>query len=223
MPVGGFRHPNCYEGIDRHMATSRYKAVFTDVGGVIATNGWDTPLRLTMVERFQLDHKEVDSRHQLMFDSYERGNLTFEEYLNWTVFYEPRPFTLEEVRQWIFDQAQMLPGTYDLYKKVKAKNGIKLALISNEGGGLTEDRVRRFRLGELADYMLFSNTVGMRKPDPGIWRLALVLAQVGMNESIYIDDRKMFVDFAANLGFTAYQHVSAEETEKYLASLGLSA
>ncbi len=205
------------------MATSRYKAVFTDVGGVIATNGWDTPLRTTMVEHFRLDHKEVDSRHQLMFDSYERGNLTFEQYLNWTVFYEPRPFTLEEVRQWIFDQARMLPGTYDLYKKVKAKNGVKLALISNEGGGLTEDRVRRFRLGELADYMLFSNTVGMRKPDPGIWKLALVLAQVSMDNSIYIDDRKMFVDFAAYLGFTAYQHVSAAETEKYLASLGLSA
>ncbi|MGA8593803.1 MAG: HAD hydrolase-like protein [Bryobacteraceae bacterium] len=204
------------------MATSRYKAVFSDVGGVIATNGWDTPLRATMVEHFRLDQKEVDSRHQLMFDSFERGNLTFDEYLNWTVFYEPRPFTVEEVRQWVFDQARMLPGTYDLYKKVKAKNGIKLALISNEGGGLTEDRVRRFRLGELADYMLFSNTVGMRKPDPGIWKLALVLAQVSMNESIYIDDRKMFVDFAAHLGFTAYQHVSAAETEKYLTSLGLS-
>lgn len=204
------------------MATSRYKAVFSDVGGVIATNGWDTPLRATMVEHFGLDQQEVDSRHQLMFDSFERGNLTFDEYLNWTVFYEPRPFTVEEVRQWVFDQARMLPGTYDLYKKVKAKNGIKLALISNEGGGLTEDRVRRFRLGELADYMLFSNTVGMRKPDPGIWKLALVLAQVGMNESIYIDDRKMFVNFAAHLGFTAYKHVSAAETEKYLTSLGLS-
>jgi putative hydrolase of the HAD superfamily len=205
------------------MAKSRYKAVFTDVGGVIATNGWDTPLRAKMVEHFQLDHKEVDSRHQLMFDSYERGNLTFEQYLNWTIFYEPRPFALDEVRQWIFNQAEMLPGTYELYKTVKQKNGIKLAIISNEGGGLTEDRVRRFRLGELADYMLFSNTVGMRKPDPGIWKLALVLAQVNMDESIYIDDRKMFVDFAAQLGFTAYQHVSAQETEKYLASVGLSA
>ena len=70
-----------------------------------------------------------------------------------------------------FDQASQLPGTYDLYKKVKAKHRLKFALISNEGGGLTQDRVKRFRLDELADYMVFSNLVGMRKPDPGVWKL----------------------------------------------------
>ena len=32
------------------MGTSTYKAVFTDVGGVIATNGWDTELRKKMVK-----------------------------------------------------------------------------------------------------------------------------------------------------------------------------
>ena len=40
---------------------------------------------------------------------------------------------------------------------------------------------------------------------------------------IYIDDRKMFTDFAASLGFTAYQHLSAPETGKYLATVGLGA
>lgn len=203
------------------MGASRYKAIFTDVGGVIATNGWDTPLRERMVEHFSLNQKEVDDRHHLMFDSYERGNLTLEDYLQWTVFYEQRPFSLEELRQWIFDQARPLPGTYDLYQKVKARGGIKLALVSNEGAGLTEDRVKRFRLRELADYMVFSNAVGMRKPDPGIWKLALSLADLAPQQVIYIDDRKMFAEFAASLGFTAYQHTSAAETEKYLASQGL--
>lgn len=203
------------------MGASPYKAIFTDVGGVIATNGWDTPLRERMVEHFSLNQKEIDDRHHLMFDSYERGNLTLEDYLNWTVFYEQRSFSLEELRQWIFDQARPLPGAYDLYQKVKARGGIKLALISNEGAGLTEDRVKRFRLRELADYMVFSNAVGMRKPDPGIWKLALSLAALTPRQVIYIDDRKMFADFAASLGFTAYQHTSAAETEKYLASKGL--
>lgn len=205
------------------MGVSPYKAIFTDVGGVIATNGWDTPLRERMVERFSLNQKEVDDRHHLMFDSYERGKLTFEDYLKWTVFYEPRPFSLEEVRQWIFDQARPLPGTYNLYQRVKTRCAIKLALISNEGAGLTQDRVKRFQLGELADYMVFSNAVGMRKPDPGIWKLALSLADLTPEQVIYIDDRKMFADFAGSLGFTAYQHVSAAETERYLASQGLYA
>ena len=50
---------------------------------------------------------------------------------------------------------------------------LKIALISNEGRGLTEHRVRKFHLRELAEFMIFSNCVGYRKPDREIWRLAL--------------------------------------------------
>jgi putative hydrolase of the HAD superfamily len=205
------------------MAKSHYKVVFTDVGGVIATNGWGTELRQKMVAQFGLVGDEMDRRHALIFDSYERGHLSLEEYLRWTVFHEPRSFCVEDVKAWMFAQGELLPGTYDLYRRVKDRTGVKFALISNEGGGLTEDRVRRFNLAELADYMIFSYAVHMRKPDPGIWALGLKLAQVSAEESIYIDDRKMFVDFAADLGFQAYQHTSAEETGIFLASLGLEA
>src|SRR5690242_2106950 len=160
------------------MAHPRFKILFTDVGGVLATNGWDTDLRCNMVNHFGLDQAEVDSRHRLMFDSYERGHLSLDQYLQWTVFFEPRPFRMEDVKLWMFEQGKLLPGTYDLFRRVKARHGLKIALISNEGVGLTEDRVHRFRLGELADYMIFSHAVKLRKPDPQIWQLALNLAQV---------------------------------------------
>jgi putative hydrolase of the HAD superfamily len=174
-----------------------------------------------MVRHFGLYDKDVDSRHRLMFDSYERGKLSLDDYLRWTVFYEPRSFSVHDVKQWMFEQGQLLPDTFELYRKVKAKNGVKLALISNEGEGLTQDRVERFRLGELADYMIFSHAVELRKPDPGIWELGLSLAQVSADESIYIDDRKIFVDFAAHLGFDAHHHVSTDDTARFLASRGL--
>jgi putative hydrolase of the HAD superfamily len=205
------------------MVPSRFKAVFTDVGGVIATNGWDTGLRAAMVRHFRLDHAAVNSRHRLMFDSYERGHLSLEQYLKWTVFYEPRPFEIDDVKRWMFEQGKLLPGTYDLFRRVKAQHGVKIALISNEGAGLTEDRVRRFGLGELADCMVFSHIVKLRKPDPEIWHLALKLIQVKPSECIYIDDRPIFAQFAAELGFEAYRHVCAEETAQFLAGRGLGA
>ena len=133
------------------MTTPSYQVLFTDVGGVIATNGWDTELRHRMVSHFGLEHGAVNSRHRLMFDSYERGHITLEQYLRWTVFYEPRPCEMEEVKEWMFEQGRLLPNTYELFQKVKARHGIKIALISNEGAGLTQDRVRRFRLDALAD------------------------------------------------------------------------
>ena len=203
------------------MAHPRFKILFTDVGGVLATNGWDTDLRCNMVNHFGLDQAEVDSRHRLMFDSYERGHLSLDQYLQWTVFFEPRPFRMEDVKLWMFEQGKLLPGTYDLFRRVKARHGLKIALISNEGVGLTEDRVHRFRLGELADYMIFSHAVKLRKPDPQIWQLALNLAQVCASESLYIDDRRIFAEFAAALGFKAYQHTLVDETAAFLAGLGL--
>jgi putative hydrolase of the HAD superfamily len=175
-----------------------------------------------MVKHFELDEEEVDRRHHLTFDSYERGHLTLEKYLEWTVFYELRPFTVEDVKQWMFAEAKPLPGTYDLYQAVKRKHNLRLGIISNEGSGLVQDRVKRFRLDELADVMIFSHAVGLRKPDPEIWHLGLKLTQTCAPECIYIDDRSMFVDFAASLGFRAYQHVSAEDTAQFLAGLGFT-
>jgi putative hydrolase of the HAD superfamily len=203
------------------MAHPQFKVLFTDVGGVIATNGWDTDLRTAMVEHFGLDQADVNSRHRLMFDSYERGHLSLDQYLEWTVFYGPRSFGFEDVKLWMFEQGKLLPGTYDLFRRVKERHGLKIALISNEGEGLTADRVKRFRLGELADYMIFSHAVHLRKPDPQIWQLGLDLAQVQANESIYIDDRPIFAEFAGRLGFQAYRHTSVEETSAFLSSLGL--
>lgn len=203
------------------MVHPRFKILFTDVGGVLATNGWDTDLRCNMVKHFGLDQAAVDSRHRLMFDSYERGHLSLEQYLQWTVFFEPRSFRMDDVKLWMFAQGRLLPGAYDLFRRVKARHGLKIALISNEGAGLTQDRVDRFRLGELADYMIFSHAVKFRKPDPQIWELALNLAQVRASESLYIDDRRIFAEFAAGLGFEAYQHTSVNETAGFLAGLGL--
>jgi putative hydrolase of the HAD superfamily len=69
--------------------------------------------------------------------------------------------------------------------------------------------------------MIFSHCVGYRKPDREIWQLALNLAQVTPRESLYLDDRKIFVEIAAELGFTALHYVSLEHTSKRLRELGL--
>jgi putative hydrolase of the HAD superfamily len=105
--------------------------------------------------------------------------------------------------------------------RVKRDNGLKLALISNEGRGITEHRVGKFGLREIADFMVVSHYVHFRKPDLEIWRLALDLAQVTAEESIYIDDREMFVDVAREMGFAAFQHTSLENTKSELRKLDL--
>jgi putative hydrolase of the HAD superfamily len=203
------------------MAQSKFHILYSDIGGVLGTNGWDTHLRHRIAEHFRVESHEIEARHALTFDTYERGFLSFEKYLDYVFFASPRPFTLEQVRDYAYNASTPWPQNIQFYGAVKAANQLKLALISNEGSGLTQHRVRKFGLRDLADFLVFSYATHMRKPDPEIWRIALELAQASPEESIYIDDRKMFVDVAAEHGFTAIHYTSLEELGRQLSKLGL--
>jgi putative hydrolase of the HAD superfamily len=204
------------------MSSSKFQVLYSDVGGVLGTNGWDTLVRQKIAAHFKVELDAIESRHHLMFDSYERGHMSFEDYLRYVFFDVPRHFTLEELRNYSYRESVAWPENINFLKQTKQLNGLKLALISNEGRGLTEHRVRKFRLKELADFMVFSHCVGYRKPDREIWRLALNLAQVEPGESLYLDDRKMFVDIAADMGFTAIHYLSLEDSRNRLRELGLA-
>jgi putative hydrolase of the HAD superfamily len=203
------------------MPGKKLKILFSDVGGVLGTNGWDTPLRLKIAEHFHVDHPEIESRHHLMFDTYESGKMSFEDYLRAVFFGAPRSFSVEEVRDYAYAASTPWPETIGFFRNVKRLNQLKFGIISNEGGGLTQHRVQKFGLRDLADFMIFSYFVHLRKPDRDIWRLGLNLAQAEPCECVYVDDRKMFADVAADLGFNAVHHTSLDETRTRLANLGL--
>lgn len=203
------------------MSRSKFHILYSDVGGVLGTNGWDTSLRRRIAEHFHIEWLEIESRHKLNFDTYERGFMTFEKYLKYVFFDSRRDFTVEEVRDYAFAASTPWPQNLSFYQRVKTANQLKLGLISNEGMGLTEHRVRKFGLRELADFMVFSHATHLRKPDPEIWRLALNLAQAAPEESIYIDDRPMFVEVAAEYGFIAIHYTSIEKLARQLSNLGL--
>ena len=198
-----------------------YRVLYSDIGGVLGTNGWDGALRRKIADHFGVAFEETESRHQLMFDSYERGFMKFEDYLRTVYFAQPRDFTLEEIRDYTYEASTPWPETIDALKQIKHNNHLKLALISNEGQGITEHRIGKFGLRELADFMVISHFVHFRKPDREIWQLALHLAQAKAMESIYIDDRPLFAHAAAEIGFTAIHHVSLGSTQDKLRELGL--
>ena len=137
------------------------------------------------------------------------------------LFAEVRPFTVEQVRSFAFAESIPWPENIDFLREVKLLNDLKLACISNEGEGLTSHRVKAWKLRELADFLVFSYAVHMRKPDPSIWHLALGLAQADVSEAIYIDDRPMFAEIARELGFAAIHHTSLADTRERLQHLGL--
>ncbi len=200
----------------------RFRVIFLDIGGVLLTNGWDHTMRSMAAERFGLNYEDMNERHHLTFDTYEEGKLSLNEYLRRVVFYEPRPFSMEEFREYMFKQSKAHNEMIDLMSQIKAKYSLNLAAISNEGRELMEYRIQNFKLDNLIDFFISSCFVHYRKPDVDIYRIALDIAQVSAAHAIYIDDRPMFVDIASDLGIPSVVHSNLSETRKALENLGLS-
>jgi len=196
--------------------------LFTDIGNVLLTNGWDRRMRQAAAEKFGLNYDEMNERHHLTFDTYEQGKLSLEEYLRRVVFYEDRPFTSEDFQAHMFAQSQPKPEMIDLITRLKVKYGLKVATVSNEGRELTVHRIKNFNLGAFVDFFISSCFVHIRKPDVDLYRLALDCAQVQPEQAVYIDDRPMFVEVACNLGIRCIHHLSYELTRESLAAMGLS-
>jgi putative hydrolase of the HAD superfamily len=197
------------------------KVLFVDVGGVLLTNGWDRDMRRLAAERFHLDYADLDERHHLTFDTYESGKLSLEEYLDRTVFFQPRAFSREDFQSFMFSQSKSFPATIEWVQALKSRYGLKVAVISNEGRELTVHRVRTFGLTDFVDFFIVSSFVHFRKPDKDIYRMALDIAQVSPEQAAYVDDRLMFVEVARSLGIRGIHHIGLESTKKALGSWGL--
>ncbi|HVO85126.1 MAG TPA: HAD family phosphatase [Syntrophobacteria bacterium] len=197
-------------------------SLFVDIGGVLLTNGWDRQMRKEAAAKFSLDFQEMDERHHLTFDTYEEGKLQLTEYLRRVVFYTDRPFSLEEFEAFMFAQSQPKPEMIDLVRGLKRRYGLKVVAVSNEGRELTVHRVKKFNLGSFMDFFVSSCFVHVRKPDPDIYRIALDIAQTPPEEVLYIDDRAMFVEIAADLGIRGIHHRRYDTTRAALEEMGLS-
>lgn len=195
--------------------------LFTDLGGVLLTNGWDRGLRKLVASHFNIDADAMDERHHLTYDTYEAGKISLSVYLERVVFWEPRDFTEQQVVDFMLSQAKCFPDMIEMYKQVKAKNGLKVVVVSNEGRELTTDRIRRFNLKELVDIFVVSSYVHFRKPDEDIFHIALDVAQAEPGEVAYVDDRQMFAEVACRLGMHEIWHRDLAGTRVAFAALGL--
>lgn len=196
---------------------SSYKILFSDIGGVLLSNGWGHLSRQAAAEKYGLDYPEMDELHHFIFNVYEIGKVTLDEYLDTVIFHQPRDFSREEFKDFIFKQSTQLPGMLPwLVQWKNAHPQIKIISINNEARELNNYRIRTFNLHDFFDAFVSSCEVGMRKPDPGIFRLALGIAQAEPHECLYFDDRPMLVEAARKEGIHAYHHVSFEETKKII-------
>jgi putative hydrolase of the HAD superfamily len=196
--------------------------ILWDVGGVLLTNGWDHRERAAILEQFGLDSAAFEQRHELANDPWEKGLMTAEQYLLQTVFYEPRPFTPAAFLQAMKERSVLLPyGAMRILHELAASEEVELAMLNNEARELNDYRIERFELGRYFDVFLSSCYLGLRKPDPKFFELALDVLQRDAEEVAFIDDRQGNCDAADALGIHAIRYQDEAQCVQALERLGL--
>jgi HAD superfamily hydrolase (TIGR01509 family) len=72
------------------------------------------------------------------------------------------------------------------------------------------------------DHWVASCEVGLRKPDPQIYLLALRQAGVGARAAIYVDDRPELIEAGRGAGLTAIRFESGPQLEQELRAVGVN-
>ena len=195
--------------------------LFLDIGEVLLTDGWDHHARRRAAAHFKMERAEMEERHHLMFETFEEGKLTLDEYLDRVVFYQKRPFTRTQFRTFMFAQSKPYPDMIELFAQLKVRHGLQIVVVSNEARELNAYRIRKFKLNRFVDAFISSCFVHVRKPDAEIFRLALDIAQAPTAQIVFIDNTPMFVQIAEGLGMRGILHADYKSTCAKLASFGL--
>jgi putative hydrolase of the HAD superfamily len=200
------------------------RAVFWDVGGVLLTNAWDHTQRAQALKHFQLeeDGEEFHNRHEMVVSSFERGKITLDEYLDRTVFYRPRPFTREAFRDYMFSLSQPFPDVLQFAQSLSNSGKYFMGTINNESRDLNYYRMDKFGLRKAFRLFISSCFVGLRKPETGIYRLALEVTQIRAEECCFIDDRALNLECAAKLGMHPIEMDSLDQLRNALQGMGVS-
>jgi putative hydrolase of the HAD superfamily len=195
------------------------RALFWDVGGVLLSNAWDHVERDLAMGHFHLDKAEFEARHKEMVPAFEEGRLSLDDYLERSVFYQPRDFTREDFKRFMFSLSTPKMAVLEIARGLSSK--YFMATLNNESRDLNQYRIKTFGLADCFDLFVSSCFVGLRKPDERIYRLALDLTQLAPEECCFIDDRPVNIEAAAKVGMRAVLMQDPAQLRRELQGLGV--
>lgn len=199
-----------------------FDVILFDVGGVLLSNGWDHTERAAAASHFGLDLAEFEARHPEPNDAWERDAISMKTYLDATVFYEPRSFSLDDFFAFMLTQSKLIPnGALGVLKELAASDKCPLGALNNEARETNDYRFRQFGLRDYFKVAFSSCYLGLRKPEPAIYRRALDILGRPAERILFIDDRTENAAGAAAAGMKTIRFVGADALRVELANLGV--
>ena len=202
-------------------AKPNLKTIIFDLGGVYFADGTKRAIGL-LSSRFDLDPRQVsDQLIGPLGSDWRVGRLTAEEFwIQFKAYWNLSVNTEELTRIW-FEGYEINRATEQVVIALSRAGYEVLYLSDNvpERVAYLEDRyhfLERFANG------VFSYEIGVRKPDPTMYRSLLDKSSAQADECVYVDDIAVFIEPAAALGLKTIHFRSAEQLIADLITLGVS-
>jgi putative hydrolase of the HAD superfamily len=200
---------------------SSIQGIFWDVGGVLLSNAWDHEQRAVALQQFGVDAAEFHSRHELVVSSFERGKIGLDLYLDKTIFYKSRSFSRETFKQVMFSLSTPVPGALEIARALADSGKYFMGTINNESRELNLYRIEKWEMRKIFRLFISSCFVGLRKPEPDIYRLTIEATQIPAEQCCFIDDRALNLESAAALGMRTIQMQNPAQLQSDLEAWGV--
>lgn len=99
------------------------------------------------------------------------------------------------------------------------QQGVRVAVLSNSWGSSPFDPYAPFRLHDNFDTVVISDQVGLRKPDPAIFRLTAQRLGLAPAQCVFVDDVARYLEPAQALGMTTIHASNPDSTVDQLEAI----
>ena len=199
-----------------------FDVILFDVGGVLLTNGWDHCERADVLRKFSLDAAEFEARHPKANDAWEKDAISARDYLDATVFYTPRSFNHDDFLEAVFaESVPLADSALPVLEEVAGAGRWLVGSLNNEAREPNEYRFAKYGLRDYFEVALSSCYLGLRKPEPAIYKRAIDILGSPAERILFIDDRKGNVEAAQGAGIHAVQFTGEKDLREKMAELGV--
>ena len=195
------------------------RAVFFDFGGVLVRIVDDRP-RLRLAQQLGISLDRLDNLVYFSESAQKASRGEIPVRLHWEAVGKALGITKGKMphfqqQYWSADDVN-----WELLEYIKRLHpGYKVGLLSNAWDDLRQTMHRRWNIDVLFDEMIISAEVGMVKPDPRIFHLAVARFDVAPAQAVFIDDTLDNVEAARREGLGAIQFINTRQTIDELESI----
>lgn len=196
-----------------------YKLILFDLGGVLFTSGMNVFVN-SVSKRYGIEEKTIRELvdYGKLGSLYREGKITRDEFWKKVISKLDLKETADELeKEWI-DGYKLIEGTRNII--IRLSKSFKVMFLSDNVKEREEVLEKKYAFKSLFTGGVFSHEVGVRKPDPRVYKIALEKAGIKADQTVFIDDKESCLIPAREMGITSILFTSPEELENSLKKLG---